>query len=88
MTCLAGSEVNIQHKAVNICSIYIPSSDDIDKNEVKKLVDQLPKPFILEDFNRHNTLWGGGKDTNKKGKILEKIMNEKDMCLLNNGALT
>ena len=34
------------HKAVNICSIYIPPSDDIDGNEVKKLVDQLPQPFI------------------------------------------
>ena len=31
---------------------------------------------------------GGCKDTNKKGKILEKITNENDMCLLNNRALT
>ena len=75
------------HKAVNICSIYIPPNDDIDKNEVKKLVDQLPKPFILlEDYDSHNTLWGC-KDVLKKGKILEKIVY-KNMCLLNNGTLT
>ena len=47
------------HKAVNICSIYIPPTDDIDKNELKKLIDQLPRPFILlGDFYSHNTLWG------------------------------
>ena len=28
------------HKAVNIYSIYIPPSDDIDESDVKKLVDQ------------------------------------------------
>ena len=76
------------HKAVNICSIYSPPSDDIDKNELKKLIDQLPRPFILlGDFNSHNTLWGC-KDTNKKGQMLEKVINENDMCQLNNGAFT
>ena len=30
------------HKAVNICSIYIPPSNDIDENEVKTLIDQMP----------------------------------------------
>ena len=75
------------HKEVNMCSIYIPPSDDIDENEVKKLTDQLLKPFILlGDFNSHNTLWCA--KTNKTGKILGKIINENDMCLLNNGAFT
>ena len=54
----------------------------------KKLVDPLPKPVILlGEFNNPNTLWRC-KDTNKKGKILEKVINENDMCLLNNGTLT
>ena len=75
------------HKAVNICSKYIPPSNDIDENEVKKLVNQLPKHFILlGDFNSHNTLWEC-KDK-QKGKNLEKVINENDMCLLKNGALT
>ena len=76
------------HKVVNICSIYIPPSDDIDKNELKNRIDQLPRPFIiLGDFNSHNTLWGC-KDTNKMGKMLEKVINENDMGLLNNVAFT
>ena len=56
------------HKAVNICSTYIPSRDEIDKNEIKNLIDQLPRPFILlGDFNNHNTLWGC-KDKKKRVK--------------------
>ena len=48
----------------------------------------MPKLFILlGDFNCHNAQWGC-KDTNKKGKILEMIINENDMWLLNNCALT
>ena len=66
---------------MNICSIYIPPSDDIDKNELKKLIGQLPRPFILlGDFSIC-------KDMNKKGKMLEKVINE-NMCLLNNIAFT
>ena len=50
-------------------TIYIPPRDDIDKNELKKLIDQFSRPFILlGDFNSHNTLWGC-KDTNKNGKM-------------------
>ena len=82
---------NIQAVAIKATlhkAIYIPPSDDIDKNELKKLIDQLPRPFILlGDFNSHNTLWGC-KDTNKKGRMLEKVINENDTCLLNNGAFT
>ena len=73
---------------MNICSIYILPSDDIDKNELKKLINQLPRPFILlGDFYSHNTLWEC-KDRNKKGKMLEKVINETDMCLLNNGGFS
>ena len=32
------------HKAVNICSMSTPPNDDINENELKKLVGPLPKP--------------------------------------------
>ena len=47
------------YKAVNMFNIY---SNQVmtDENEVKKLVDQLLKPFILlGEFNSHNSLCGG-----------------------------
>ena len=59
----------------------------VDICKLKKLIDPLPRPFILlGDFNSHNNLWGC-KDTNKKGKMLERVINENDMCLLNYGAV-
>ena len=92
---ISHSEINIQtniqevaikatlHKTINIYSIYIPPNDNIYESELKKLVDQLSKPFILlGDLNSYNTL-RSCKDTNKKGKTLEKIINENDLCLLN-----
>lgn len=76
------------HITVNICSIYIPPNDDINESDLKKLIDQLPTPFILlGDFNSHNTLWGC-KNTTKKGKTMEKFINENDLCLLNGGVQT
>ena len=45
-------------KTINICSVYIPPNDNINKSKLKNLDDKLPKPFImLGDFNGHNTLW-------------------------------
>ena len=41
----------------------------------------------MGDFNSHNIIWGC-KEINKKGKILEKIINENNLCLLNTGMQT
>ena len=47
------------HKTITICSIYIPPHEQINETELKNLIKQLTKPFILlGDFNSHNTLWG------------------------------
>ena len=44
------------HKTITICSIYIPSHEQINENKLKNLIKQLTKPFILlGDFNSHNT---------------------------------
>ena len=76
------------HKTIDICSVYTSPNDNINESELKELVDQLPKPFILlGDFNGHNTLWSC-KDTNKKGKTLEKIINENGVYLFNRGIRT
>lgn len=48
-----------QYTEINICSVYIPPNDHIDKNELNKLIVQLCKLFILlGDLNSHNTIWG------------------------------
>ena len=71
------------HRALSICSIYIPPNEQINEKMIEELIRQLPKPFVLlGDFNSHSTLWGC-KDTDKKGKQIENILNRNNLCLYN-----
>ena len=70
-------------EAITFCSLYIPPSETMDETKLNDLIQQLPKPFIIMgDFNSHNDLWGS-KGTNKRGRIIEKIINQKQLCLFN-----
>ena len=76
------------HRTINICSLYIPPHDPINEKELNKLIQQLPRPFILMgDFNSHNIIWGS-KDTNQRGRKIEKIINNNNLYLLNNKTQT
>ena len=45
------------YKSVNICSIYIPPHDPINDKKLNKLIEKIPKPYILlGDLNSHNTI--------------------------------
>ena len=47
------------HEQVNISSIYVPSHDPINDKKLDKLIEQIPKPYILlGDLNNHGTMWG------------------------------
>ena len=71
------------HRTINICFIYIPPHDAINESEINNILQQLPTPFILlGDFNSHNTMWGCSS-TNHKGKTLENIINNNNLCLFN-----
>ena len=40
-----------------ICSIYLPSTDQVTEEDIRDLLEQLPAPMILlGDFNAHNPL--------------------------------
>ena len=41
----------------------------------------------MGDFNSHNIIWGS-KMTNKRGQILEKIINSYNLCLHNQNSQT
>lgn len=73
----------IASKRICICSIYIPDSYGINKNEIESIIELLPKPFImLGDLNCRSTIWGC-KKTDNRGKIMEKVLAEQDVVLLN-----
>ena len=76
------------NKTVTLCSIYFPPRSQIDTKKRDHLIDQLPKPFIsMGDFNSHYTSWGC-KDTNEKGRIIEKFITEHDLVLLHDKTST
>ena len=70
------------HRAITLCSIYIPPCSRLSPKDLDDLVPQMPSPFIiLGDFNGHNILWGS-KDINDKGRIESSIDNH-GLCLYN-----
>lgn len=71
------------HKAITVCSIYIPPNYNLGANELNDLHNQLPQPCILMgDFNGHNILWGS-PDTNERGNKLERFLLDNNLCLMN-----
>ncbi|KAF0710293.1 Uncharacterized protein FWK35_00028005, partial [Aphis craccivora] len=75
-------------KQICICNIYIPDSTPLTLHDLSQIISLLPKPFvILGDFNSRNTLWGSSY-TDKRGKIMERLLERSDLILLNNGKPT
>ena len=47
------------HKTITVCSVYIPPNEEPKELELNKLIEQLPRSFvIMGDFNSHNEIWG------------------------------
>ena len=47
------------HKTITLCSMYVPPSRQLTESELNKVLDQLPRPYlIMGDFNAHSILWG------------------------------
>lgn len=63
--------------------MYLPPSLKLTRRDILNLIQQLPKPFLLiGDFNAHNPIWGSNF-CDRKGKILESLLNDLDLSLLN-----
>ena len=76
------------HKTVTVCSSYILPSKELKESGLNNLIEQLPRPFIIMGiFNSQNEIWGS-KKTDKKGKIIESILNEYQLCMYNNESNT
>ena len=76
------------HKPIHICSIYIPPHDAVSDIKMNKLLQQIPKPYLLlGDLNSHSTIQECQKN-DKKGKDLEKVMQNNNLCILNDKSYT
>lgn len=68
--------------STTICCIYLSPSIKVTKNQIKDLILQLGRNFILMgDFNAHHPLWGGNK-ANKRGDDISEIITELGLNLL------
>lgn len=71
-----------------ICNLYLPDSINFSLQDLIHIISQLPKPFILVgDFNSRNLLWGS-IHTDRRGKTVEKLLEDPNILLLNNGSPT
>ena len=88
-TNLQAVAVNINcHRPMTICSVYLPPNRSVDVVELRQLVKQLPKPFmLLGDFNGHHTMWGC-RDINPRGRIIEDFLSEENLCIFNDYTTT
>ena len=68
---------------VTLCSLYLPPDERVSQNDLTVIINQLPTPFVLMgDFNAHNAIWGDSK-TDGKGRMVERIIDRKSLCLFN-----
>ena len=75
------------HKTIHVCSLYLPPGDRFNIADLKHLLEQLPKPFIIMgDFNSHSNVWGC-RDTDQKGRIID-VINRNNLLLYNNESYT
>ena len=81
--------VSLQRE-ITICSIYIPPEEEISRQDVEDLIQELPSPFLLlGDFNSHNRLWFHECiNTNRIGRIMEEILSIYDIQIFNDGSPT
>jgi hypothetical protein len=50
------------------------------------LLQQLPEPFmVVGDYNAHSPLWGCSS-TDVRGRIVEAILDQNNVCFLNDGS--
>ena len=72
-----------------ICSLYLSPNSNITKEEVKDLIDQLPRPYLLVgDFNAKHPAWDLENPADARGRIIQNLIVEESIGLLNQGRPT
>lgn len=80
--------VGIGQALLTICNIYVSPQEDLNYQELSDLISQLPRPFLVGgDLNSWHTMWGC-ESCNRRGRVIEQLLENTDTCLLNNGRAT
>ena len=82
------ARIVLNHREVTLCSLYLPPGVELPLQELGRLASELPPPLLLlGDFNAHSTSWGCN-DTNTRGRLLERFIDDETLCVLNTGMRT
>ena len=81
-------QLNFSSILLTVCNIYIPPGEILHMRDLLELVDELPRPCMIGgDFNAKHTLWGN-THTDQRGRIIENLLIQTDLCLMNTLAQT
>ena len=76
-------------KQHTICSIYLSPSANIRKDEIRDLIRQLPRPFLmLGDFNAKHPLWDSLNNDDARGRDVAGLLTDETLSLLGQGGAT
>ena len=82
------ARVHLNNNVVTLCSLYLPPGIVFPRNELICLLTELPPPVVvLGDFNAHHVVWGC-RDCCSRGRTLERLIHEEQLCVLNTGTRT
>lgn len=89
-TTLQAVAVSIKiRKRITVCSLYLPPGEDIRREQLQELVDQLPKPFlILGDMNAHHPMWYDPRNIDRRGETIVDLIADNDLALLDQNKMT
>jgi ribonuclease HI len=74
---------------ITLCSLYLPPGEEVTKQELQNLLDQLPKPFIvMGDFNAHHPMWFDTRRMDTRGETIVELIEENDVSLLDRDKMT
>ncbi|CAC5425453.1 unnamed protein product [Mytilus coruscus] len=80
-----GVSVNCQNNKINIVNVFRPPNQDIKFNDYQQVLHNLTdNKVLLGDFNRRSSLWGSNT-TDSNGNIIEKVIDQNNMIILNDG---
>ena len=70
-------------KTITTCSLYLPSSENLNIVKLTRLIDQFPTPFVVcGDFSGYIMTWDCDKN-NSRGDKIDDFITDNNICLLN-----
>ena len=76
-------------RKITIASLYLSPNNYISKDEIKSVIRQLPRPFLLlGDFNAKHPLWDHSNPADQRGRLVEALIMEESLGIFNEGLNT